>query len=30
LEKAVGLALEELKQHPVPQPVRPAYPVYTY
>jgi tricorn protease len=30
LEKAVALALEELKQHPVPQPVRPPYPVYTY
>jgi tricorn protease len=28
LEKAVSLALEDLAQHPVPQPERPAYPNY--
>ena len=28
LERAVAVALEELKQHPVPAPTRPAYPNY--
>ncbi len=28
LEKAVALALQELKEHPVPEPHRPAYPNY--
>ncbi len=30
LERAVAVALEQLKQHPVPQPTRPAYPNYQH
>ena len=30
LEKAVAIALEQLSQHPLPQPQKPAYPNYSY
>ena len=30
LEKSVSIALEQLAQHPVPQPQKPAYPHYSY